>query len=472
MKVAAVVLGPAGIGLVGLYTNLVSAAAAISSLGVGTTAVRQVVIADSDGGESALGRTRRALFWGTLVVATAGAIAVWLLSGWIARVFLSDETRSGDVAWLALGVALTVVAGSQTALLTGMRRVGDLARVNIAAAVVGALGGIVVLYLWPAKGVIVLVLVAPALSFLVGRLFIIRLDRPPGPRPSPSEIAREWATMARPGVPFMLAGLVSLLGQLAVRTLVQRELGLDALGQFQAAWSISVTYLGFVLGAMAVGYVPRLSAAAKDRPLAARLINEQIEVALLLCAPIVLAMLAFAPWVIRLLYSAEFGPAVEILRWQLLGDILKVVIWPLGFMCQAWGAGRVFLMTEAFGAAFLVLTVWIGLPHFGLAATGIAFLATYVLYLPLMWWLGWRWTEFRWTRSVSFQAIGVFAIAVLVDAVSRQSDLWGAVLGGTVSAALMFWALLRLSSLAGAEGRLNRVVVLGKKVTGWISRRS
>ena len=158
MKVAAVVLGPTGVGLVGLYTNLMSTAAAISSLGVGTTAVRQVVAAGSDGGESAVSRTRRALFWGTLALAAAGAAVVWLSRGWIARVFLSDENRSGDVAWLALGVALTVAAASQTALLTGLRRIGDLARVNIASALFGALAGILVLHWWPAQGVLVLVL--------------------------------------------------------------------------------------------------------------------------------------------------------------------------------------------------------------------------------------------------------------------------------------------------------------------------
>lgn len=471
MKVAAVVLGPTGVGLVGLYTNLMSTAAAISSLGVGTTAVRQVVAAGSDGGESAVSRTRRALFWGTLALAAAGAAVVWLSRGWIARVFLSDENRSGDVAWLALGVALTVAAASQTALLTGLRRIGDLARVNIASALFGALAGILVLHWWPAQGVLVLVLVGPALSFLVGRIYIIRLNRPLGPRPSLSALAREWATMARPGVPFMLAGLISLLGQLAVRTLVQRELGLDALGQFQAAWSISVIYLGFVLGAMATDYVPRLSAAVKDRALSVRLINEQTEVALLLCAPIVLAMLAFTPWVIRLLYSAEFAPAVEILRWQLLGDILKVVIWPLGFMCQAWGAGKVFLMTEVFGAIFLVLAVFIGLPHFGLAATGIAFLAMYLAYLPLMLWLGHRWVGFRWTQSVRIQIVGIFASATLLDVTSRQSDLWGSVLGGALVVGMALWAVIRLSSLAEAGGRLGRIGELGKKAAGWVIRR-
>ena len=470
MKVVAVVLGPVGVGLIGLYMNLVSTAAAIASLGIGTTGVRHVVAADADGGEVGVGRARRVLFWGSMALALAGGGLFWVASDWIARIVLSDETRARDVAWLSLGVALTVAAGSQAALLTGLRRIGDLARINVGAGVLGALIGMLALWIWPDYGLVIMVLIAPTLSFVLGRLYIARLGRPAGSRPRFPEMTQEWRALARLGAAFMLSGVVILLGQLAVRTLVQRELGSDALGQFQAAWSISVTYLGFVLGAMATDYFPRLTAAVKDRNAAVKLVNEQTEVALLLCAPVILAMLAFSPWVIRVLYSSEFSPAVEILRWQLLADILKVISWPLGFLQQARGAGKTFLATETVASVLLVLGVFVGLPLFGLAATGIAFLAVYMLYIPLVWWLGRRWIDFRWTRSVRLQAIGILSIAVLVDLVCRKSDLLAAVVGGSFAAAIAFWALIRLSSLAGVGGRIGKIGALGKKVSQWITR--
>ena len=470
MKVVAVVLGPIGVGLIGLYMNLVSTAAAIASLGIGTTGVRHVVAADADGGDVGVGRARRVLFWGSMALALAGGGLFWFSSDWIARIVLSDETRARDVAWLSLGVVLTVAAGSQAALLTGLRRIGDLARINFGAGVLGALIGVFALWIWPAYGLVIMVLIAPTLSFVLGRLYIARLGRPAGPRPRLSEMRQEWQAMARLGAAFMLSGVVILLGQLAVRTLVQRELGADALGQFQAAWSISVTYLGFVLGAMATDYFPRLTAAMKDRTSAVKLINEQTEVALLLCAPVVLAMLAFSPWVIRLLYSSDFGPAVEVLRWQLLGDILKVISWPLGFMQQARGAGKTFLATETAASVLLILGVFVALPMVGLPATGIAFLAVYVLYLPLVWWLGRRWIGFRWTRSVRLQAAGIFLIALLVDIACRKSDVLGAIVGGGFAAAIAFWALIRLSSLVDAGGRIGQIGALGRKVSQWITR--
>lgn len=467
MKVAAVLLGPAGVGLVGLYQNLVQTAATVAGLGFGSVGTRQIAAAQTQGGAIAVGRARRALFWGTLGLSVVGALAFMAASGWIAAHVLQAPERQADVAWLSLGVALTVAAGSQGALLTGLRRIGDLARVQVASGVLGAILGVFAIWRWQAEGLVVMVLVAPAATFALGHWYVARLGRPEGPPLALNAMAADWREMTRLGVALMLSGLVVTLGHLAVRGVIQRELGSDAQGQFQAAWSIGMTYLGFVLGAMGTDYFPRLTAAIGDRDAAVRLVNEQTEVALILAGPVLLAMLAFAPWVIQLLYSAEFAPAVEILRWQLLGDILKVMSWPLGFVLLAEGAGRTFILTESLGMGVFVLGVLIGLPAIGVTATGVAFLALYVAYLPLVWWLGRRRISFRWTRAVKAQALAVMAAAGVVNIAACWSEPLGAVLGMGAAAAMGIWALMRLSAMAGANGRFRRIARVGE----WMNRR-
>jgi len=470
MKVVAVLLGPAGVGLIGLYLALIQTASSIASMGIGTVGTRQIAAAQAEGGDAAVGRTRRALFWGTLTLSIIGAAIFWMASGWIARVILADTTRGDDVAWLSIGVALTVAAGSQGALLTGLRRIGDLAWITIGAGIFGTVTGLAALWLWGAQGLLALVLLAPLGSVLLGLLYVARLGAPVGSPLTVREMSAEWRIMLTLGFAFMLSGLVTTVGHLAVRALVQRELGAEALGHFQAAWMIGMTYLGFVLGAMATDYYPRLSIAIRDPAAAVRLVNEQTEVALLLCSPVLLAMLGFAPWVIQLLYSAEFGPAVDVLRWQLLGDILKVMSWPLGFVLLAVGAGKTFVLTESLGMSVFVLGVLIGLPLFGITATGVAFLALYIAYLPLVWWLGGRRIGFRWTAAVKAQALVVIVSAIAVDIVGRWSDAAGAVLGAGLAAGLALWALMRLSAMTDAAGRLGRIGAFGANLRVWITR--
>jgi O-antigen/teichoic acid export membrane protein len=368
---------------------------------------------------------------------------------------------AGDVGWLALGVALTVAAGSQSALLTGTRRVGDLARISIGGGVLGTLLGVWAMWLWGGQAVVALVLTGPVLAFVLGHFYVVRMGRPAGTRAPWPAMAKEWSGMVRLGVAFMLSGLVTLLGQLMVRAMVQRELGPEASGQFQAAWAIGMTYLGFVLGAMGTDFYPRLTAVINDKEAATRLVNEQTEVALLLCAPVLLLMLGLAPWMIQLLYTAEFEPAVEVLRWQLLGDVLKVISWPLGFVILAAGAGKTFLIAETLAIGVFVAGVWLGLTWLGVKATGVAFLAMYVAYLPIVWGLAKRRIGFSWTPAVRKQALLVMVAALSVELAARWADWAGAGLG------VLLAVLMRLSSMAGLGGKMAWLAGLGERLRAW-----
>lgn len=471
MKAAAVLLGPAGVGLVGLYLNLVQTAGTVASLGIGTAGTRQIANAHAQGDAIALGHTRRTLFWGTAALALLGAAVVWLCRGLVAQHVLGDANLAGDVGWLALGVALTVAAGAQSALLTGTRRVGDLACISIGGGVLGTLLGVWAMWLWGSQAVVVLVLTGPVLAFVLGHFYVARMGRPAGKRRPWALVASEWSGMVKLGVAFMLSGLVTLLGQLLVRAMVQRELGAEASGQFQAAWAIGMTYLGFVLGAMGTDFYPRLTAVINDREAATRLVNEQTEVALLLCAPVLLLMLGLAPWVIQLLYTADFAPAVEVLRWQLLGDVLKVISWPLGFVILAAGAGKTFLIAETLAIGVFVAGVWLGLALLGVKATGVAFLAMYLAYLPIVWVLAKRRIGFSWTPAVRKQALVVIAAALSVELAARWADWAGAGLGILLAVLLGVWALLRLSSMAGLGGKLGWIAYFIRKVQFWMAMR-
>ena len=264
IKMVALLLGPAGIGLLGFYTNLIQIAATVSGLGINTTGTRQIAAANAKGGTDAISLSRRALFWGSLALALTGGAIFWLASGWIARVVLADAGRSSEVAWLALGVTLTVAASSQSALLTGLRRVGDLARVNVGAGIISTVLSVLALWALGDKALVLVALLGPGVGFVLGHVYVARLAKPSGPATSLTTMAPEWREMVALGLPFMLSGLVMTLGQLLVRTILQRELGLGAAGYFQAAWAIGMMYLGFFLGAMGTDYYPRLAALIRD----------------------------------------------------------------------------------------------------------------------------------------------------------------------------------------------------------------
>ncbi|NMM81604.1 polysaccharide biosynthesis protein [Acidovorax sp. SRB_14] len=472
IKVAAVLLGPAGVGLIGLLTNLAGTASAVAGLGVGNVGTRQIAEAVGRNDAAAMAAARRALFLGSLVLALLGAAVFWALRGVLAARVLGEGSLAGEVGWLALVVGLTVAAASQTALLNGMRQIGDLARVTVLSALLSTLLGIGALMLWGRSGLVAFLIAAPLASFLLGHVYVARLPKVQAPRTPLSVLVGQWRVLARLGAAFMVAGLAVTLGQLLARTLVQRQLGADALGYFQAAATISMTYIGFVLTAMGTDYYPRLTAAIHDHAAVNRMVNEQTEVALLLAGPVFLAMMGLAPWVIDLLYSQSFHPAAEVLRWQVLGDILKVVSWPLGFIILAAGNGRTFMLTETLAVSVFVILTWLGLPLMGVAASGMAFFAMYAVYLPMVYWLARRRTGFRWARGVVGNAMSLLLVGALVLGGARWYPILSAVFGVVAACGFLLHSLIKLAHVTNLPGSLGKIANFSRRVASKMASRS
>jgi len=465
MKLVAVILGPAGVGLVGLLNNVMTAGSNIAALGVSNSGTRQIAEARGHGKHEAIGAARKGLFLLSVILAMAGAAAFLLSSNMIAKFILADETLADQVRWLAIGVAVTVIAGSQRALLTGFRRVGDIAKVTIISSLLSALVGTSAIYMFGDDGLLLLVLAAPITGLLTNSYFSARLPRVGKSRNSFLQIKEQWAALIRIGSAFMVAGLSVTLGQLAVRTMVQNELGVDSLGHFQAAWSISMTYIGFVLTAMGTDYYPRLTSVIADHEKSTRLVNEQAEVAILLAGPVLVAMISLAPWVIRVMYTEEFMAATSVLRWQILGDVLKILSWPMGFIILACGKGKIFMIKEALVMGFFVLLVWVLLPRLGLEATGVAFFAMYLVNIPILIYVSRMLIGFKWDSTVKKLAIQLVIVAIAIAMLSGYSDINAAIVGGGSSIVLGYLSVLRLSQLAdvgGPAGKLLRKIYSGK----------
>jgi PST family polysaccharide transporter len=464
-KVLAVLLGPAGVGLASLYTGLMTTASMFSTMGVGTVGTRQVAEASSKDDAHALTVVRRAMFWGALLLASAGALAVWSLRTLLAVQVLGNASQSTAVGWLSVGVALSVAGASQGALVQGMRRIGDLARISVFGAILSTILGVGLLWRLGNAGLVAYVLVGPAASFVLGHLFVSRLPKVQPGIVSTQEILEEWKTLLRLGVAFVGAELVGSLFQLWIRVDVGKVLGPDSLGQYQAAWTISNQYIAFVLAAMAADFYPRLTGVIRDHKAAVRLVNEQTEIAMLLSAPVLIAMMALAPCVIRLLYTSSFAPAIEVLRWQILGDVLKVTSWPLGFVILAAGDGKSFFWSET-AAWCLTAGIIVGLvPVIGLQITGIGSLACYVFYLPLAYWLARRRIGFRWSGAVFRTILLTFVISAGVGLVAVMTK-WGMLMGCLIAFASGVFALGRISRTSDLGGPLGRLGAIARRISG------
>jgi len=452
MKVLAVLLGPSGVGLLSIYNSLLSMVQQTAGLGMGSSGVRE--IASSRGDDATLNRVRRVLFAAHLLQGTLALLAVWLLRERIAIWLFGDAVRATEVGLIGIAILLGLVASAQTALLQGLRKIGDLGRVTVLAAFVSTLAGLTAVWLRGESGLIWFILVQPLASVLVALLYTRRLPKPIAERLSLFETWQFWKPMAKLGAAFMLGGLATSATLLLVRGRISQELGLDAAGYFAAAWGITMTYVGFLLGAMAADYYPRLTEVIHDKVAAVRLMNDQAQLGLAIGGPVLLLLIGLVPWVIILFYSKEFSPAATLIQWQTLGNVFKIAGWSLGFAHVAAGRSTVFLFNQlAWNFIFLLIT-WPGLTSLGIAITGPAFVVAYGLGLIINIALVRHFLDFRW-QVLSLGLLGLHSgLSLSLIMIAFIAPLLAAALSIPLALTTGLIGLRIVLSKIGKQGRL------------------
>ncbi|WP_353348228.1 O-antigen translocase [Aquicoccus sp. SU-CL01552] len=465
MKVLAVLLGPSGVGLLSIYNNLLGMVTQTAGLGMGSSGVRE--IAASRGEEATLSRVRRVLFAAHLVQGALAMVAVWVLRGRIATWLFGDALRATEVGLIGVAILLTLLGTAQTALLQGLRRIGDLGRVTVFAAFAGTVAGLAAVWLRGESGLIWFILVQPLATVLIARSYTGRLPKPTAARLSLGEIWEIWKPMARLGIAFMLGGLATTATLLLVRGRILQELGLDAAGHFAAAWGMTMTYVGFLLGAMGADYYPRLTEVIHDRVAAVRLMNDQAQLGLAIGGPVLLLLIGLAPWVISLLYSPEFGPAVTLLQWQTLGNVFKLASWAMSFSIVAAARAKTFFFMElSFNIVFLTMVLAL-LPRVGLEVTAYAFVLGYLVYLTTVYVLARRIHGFRW-EALSLGLLGLHAgLAVALLALALTAPLAAAIASPLLAGATGVFGLRVVLIKVGPQGRLATRLSRIYAVLGW-----
>lgn len=462
-KVLAVLLGPAMIGLVSLYGGLMSTATTVATMGIGTIGTRQIAEALSQDDERALAVVRRAMFWGALLLASAGALVVWSLREVLAVKVLGGAEHATIVGWLALGVALSVAGASQGALIQGMRRIGDMARLSVFGSLLNTLLGVALLWQWKQAGLVAYVLIGPLLNFLLGHWYVSRLPKITSKDISIKQMAHQWKTLLHLGIPFMGAGLVGAVVNLWIRVEIGSTFGAESLGHFQAASTISLQYIGFVLAAMGADYYPRLTSVIHDHKAAIRLVNEQTEIVLLLSAPVFIAMLGLTPWVVHILYSVAFTPAVDVLRWQILGDALKVAGWPLGFVMLATGAGKTFFCVESLTIILVGGVIACFSASIGFNIAGISLLVCYVFYLPVVYFVAKKKIGFQWTSGNIKLGVAVFSLCLVVF-IFNNKYWWSPAFSIILSLVFSIYTLGRIIHMSNLGGPIRKLSLLVQRL--------
>lgn len=458
LKALALLLGPSGVGLFGYLQAASGMLGTLTNLGVASSGVRDVAEAQATADSARMSRTVSVLRRVCWVTGTAGLLAAVLVAWPLSMWSFGEPRQAGAIALLGFSLLFAAISAGQTAYLQGLRRIGDLACINIAGIAFGTAASVACYFFLGASGIALGLVLSAAVTLLCSWWFARRV-----PVPRVRLAWRETWTHARPliklGLAFAWSGLLVAGVGLLTRSLIVRDLGIEANGLYQAAWAISGLFAGFILGAMGADFYPRLTAIARDHEAVNRLVNEQTEIGLLLALPGLVGTLAFGSEVLRILYSAQFLPAAELLPWFVLGVLGRVISWPVSYLLLAKGAARWFFVTETLGNVVGVAALLVLLKFQGLVGVAMAFAVLYFAYTAIVLCVGRHLTSFIWSSSViSIGAVTVVALAIAL-LLNVMTGYWRYLASVGLLVITLVYSLHGLVKRLGPDHKISKLTV-------------
>lgn len=430
IKIIAVINGPEGVGLFSILRQLQQTGVVMALVG-GQTAVIQG-IARFEGRQQAdfLHAAFRLILYATVVTIFILVVAAPTLSHWIFSDKVANATRL--IYWSIISILFASIFAFLSSVLNGHRLLGQLAKMQVMGAVVG--GCIAYpLALWFSSGSTVSYILLLAIPFALSSVgaFVVA-SRRGYLSPLFDKLSVKLSSYeAKYFVSFASTTLVTTLVQagvlLAIRALIVRKYGLVGVGEFDASWTLSMMYVMLVLNSFAGYYLPTLS---KITDVKARsiLIERVIKLSLIAMIPLVTFVISFKGLYIRVFYTHDFLSSLDMIRWMLLGDYLKVTSWIFAISMLAYAQMKLFFITEMlWNASFLLVAAWVIHHYDSLEAIGVTFLISYFCYLIFTAvYIRYKWHFYMGHKTIAFWLAGVvYLLFVSIMTWNQQSIEWG-----------------------------------------------
>lgn len=436
MKVVALLLGPAGMGVASLFLSASQTLQQGASLGLNMTLTRELGAASGEAGRIAqLVAAGRRLLWLTSLL---GLLACVGLAPWLSE--LTFGNRDWTLGFVLLGAAVffQVFSTGEMAMLQGLHDIRAVARTNFFTAVAGLVSTVPLYWLMGQGGIVpALVLMA----FLTAAWNRRSLRRALGDLKVPRFKWREGKALAgsllATGMVLMSTDLLSRLGSYCISLVVNRVgAGPAEVGMYQAAVSLTTQLSSVVFMVMSVDYLPRLSATVRDDRAMAATVNRQMRFTAMAIAPVGVGLVVLAPLAMSLLYSERFLPAVPLLRWLGLGITLRALMYPLSYIALAKGNRKRYFWLETVWLNLLTVGLSVGFfLLWGLQGLGMASAADCALCLGIYYWLNRRWYGFRFERRRLLELLGAVGATGAALGGSFLLSGWGCwVFGGAALA--------------------------------------
>lgn len=438
-KLVAIWLGPAGIGLYGIFNSALETATAIAQTGTGPGVVRMLSGAPKERLATLVAVVRR---WG-YALALGGAFLTMVMSPWLSRLTFGDGNHVWGFVVLSIAVLFSVLSQNEASIFQGLQRYRKLALASVAGAV-ASLAVVIPMYrIWGIDSVVPSILVMTFASWLFRGLYH---ERVPGQveRMGVRETIKAGKGFAILGVYVTVTSFASNAVSYIFMSYLNREAGVEMAGFYQGGFTLVNRYVGLVLTALAMEYFPRLSAVGVSTKRTRTFLSHEMLLILIVMFPVVTVFIAADTPLVMLLYDREFLVMLPFITWAIIGTIFRAVSFCMAYIILARDDGPAYLVTELLSAVAAIILNILCFNRWGITGLGYAYALWYLFYtLEVAAVTKWRYGVLPGARQV-WLAAGITLYCLATLAVRQYAGWEAAAVMAAISVAVSLVALSRL----------------------------
>ncbi|KXI22129.1 O-antigen translocase [Photobacterium sanguinicancri] len=392
-KMVSVFVGPAGLAILGQFQNLLQISLVCSTGAINTGVVKYISENKSD-----VIKKRKIIETSIVISMLASlfcAIFLYVFSLDIAIYIFNKDEYEYVIKTLSFTIFFFSLNQLVISILNGEREILLLTKVNILQSIVSLLLSITLIKLYSIEGALLALSVNQSLVFflivsvaykrIIKHFNILKLS-------CDKEVLLQLVKFSMMAITTAIVSPVVLIW---IRGYITDTISEDYAGYWQAIYFFSSTYLMLITTSLSTYFLPKLSSCKLNKE-----INDEIKNGLKLVLPGLIITSIFIyllkDLIIVTLFSEDFMEISGMFKYQLFGDVFKIISWFFSYLMLAKSITKVYIFCEIFFSITLCMLMKVFIDCSGLIGASMAYTVNYFIYMIATIYL----TKEYWKRNV------------------------------------------------------------------------
>ena len=451
-KLVAVLLGPSGMGIVGLITSNTQLVKTITDCGLHTSSIREISKSYTSGDEDKASRTISVFQKLVILTGLLGSIIVLVFAKQLSQISFGNLDYTLAFRLVSLTLLLDQLCVGQTALMQGTFHYKWMARSALLGSIIGLFISIPLYYIWNTKAIVPVIILSSLTALLLSWYYSnkVKIKKT---TVSMKEALVEGRGMLLLGIAIAASSIIRVSKAYGLRIFISHFGGIAEVGLFTSGMAISIQYVDVILSSMGSDYSPRLSAIVDDNKQFVEAINKQIHLMCVLILPIMILFIVFIKELVIVLYSKEFVAIEGMVVWMMFSMFLRAISWCLSFPLIAIGNPKLYFWNEFSSELYSLVFSLIGYYYWSFWGLGLAFFATQLCFTAQMFVVSRKFYKFKLTiRNRNAVIYNILLLAALFFVLLFfKGTLLGYVLSGCIFILAVFYSYRQVNSMVNIK---------------------